>query len=118
MTHDTHDTLPGTAPAGWVVRACQTILFGRIAARGELATRAGIGIGVMRVVMRVGVTPPTAVLPPVMRVMRHAQSKGLNRKDLLCVGCSVLFGLSLAGRGTLKAVHPGTISPWVIRQLE
>jgi hypothetical protein len=62
----------------------------------------------MRVVMRVGITPLTAVISPVMRVMRHAQSKGLNRKPLLCVSGSVVFGVSLAGRGTLKGVHPGT----------
>jgi hypothetical protein len=98
MTHDTHDTLPGTAPAGWVVRACQIILFGRIDALGELATRAGIGIGVMRVVMRVEITPLTAVISPVMRVMRHAQSKGLNPTDLLCVGNPAVFGVGLAVR--------------------
>jgi hypothetical protein len=98
MTHDTHDTLPGTEPTGWVVRACQIILFGRIDALREMATRAAIGIGVMRVVMRVGITPLTAVVHSVMRVMRHAQSKGLSRTDLLGVESSAVFGVSLVGR--------------------
>jgi hypothetical protein len=63
-----------------------------------MATRAAIGIGVMRVVMRVGITPLTAIIHSVMRVMRHAQSNGLNPADRLCVESPAVFGVGLAVR--------------------